>query len=367
MASPDEDARGPDSEDAFIVACCRMPSVGVSVRGPHRYLDRARALTRRAEALGAHLIAWGSTTVSFAWDLDSTEEAITLAVGLRDQAAPPEAQWTCGIAEGHLEPLAPGGQRAGLAWGEPLLRAIALARIAASGEVLLDTSLTALRNGELASAGVRAGIDVDREVRGVKLDLDSPWLHAADASALAGGALEAPPTASGEREEPEAFASRMLELTKRALVAGNTQSLQRLSEGLRATGEHDALADRMRAMARLSRGQFEESLHVLRQSRMAAEGEPPAVRCQAALTLALALQTTGFPDDALLCGLDALARAREGRDSRAQAACLAFLAKLFARVGAAEGAKKIGLQLVTLGRRPSFMALEEVEDPNHPK
>lgn len=353
--------RGAEDGEAFIVACCRMPSAGVGVRGPHRYVERARALARRAEALGAHLVAWGSTTLAFAWDLDSTEEAITFAVGLRDESAAPEAQWTCGIAEGELEPFvakqAQGSPRAGLSWGEPLLRAIALARIAASGEVLLDAGLSALRDGELASAGVRAGVDVDREVHGVRLDLESPWLHRSSSPA------ELPQAANAEREDPDAFAARMLELTRRALVAGNSQSLQRLSEGLRATGEHDALADRMRAMARLSRGQIDESLRALRQSRTAAEGEPPAVRCQASLTLAFALQTAGFPDEALLEGLDALARAREGHDRRAQAACLAFLAKLFARVGAADGAKKIGLQLAALGRRPSFMALEEVEDP----
>ena len=358
--------RGARSGEAFIVACCRMPSAGVSVRGPHKYLDRARALTRRAEALGAHLVAWGSTTVSFAWDLEGAEEAITLAVGLHDPAAPLEAQWTCGIAEGELEPLAPksvqGDPRAGLAWGEPLLRATALARIAASGEVLLDASLSALRSGDLASAGVRAGVDVDREVSGVKLDLVSPWLRRASQPGA-----PTPESTSAESEDPDAFATRMLELTRRALVAGNSQSLQRLSEGLRATGEHDALADRMRAMARLSRGQIDESLRALRQSRTAAEGEPAGVRCQASLALAFALQTAGLPDEALLEALDALARAREGSDSRAQAACLAFLAKLFARVGAADGAKKIGIQLAAFGRRPSFLALSEVEDPRPPK
>lgn len=90
------------------------------------------------------------------------------------------------------------------------------------------------------------------------------------------------------------------------------------------------------------------------------------MQCQAALALALAQQTAGRPDEALLEGLDALARAREARDSRAQAACLAFLAKLFARVGAAAGAKKIGSQLTALGRRPS-LADVTIEDPLAPK
>ena len=50
------------------------------------------------------------------------------------------------------------------------------------------------------------------------------------------------------------------------------------------------------------------------------------------LALGLALAAANRPDEALLEGLDALARAREGGDVRAIAACLAFLAKLYGRV-----------------------------------
>ena len=316
-----------------------MPAPGALVRGAHPYLSRALALTRRAEALGARLVAWGATTIAFAWDLDSVEELILLATGLADESAPPEAQWTCGIAEGDLEPLG----RSHLAWGEPLLRAMSLSRIAHAGEVLIDVGVTALRTGELATAGLRKGRDVEQETTGAKLDLQTPWARSR---------RDVP--SARESEDPDEFAARMVEAGRAALVSGNAQSLQRLSEGLRATGEHDALADRMRAMARLSRGQIEDAIRALRQSRVGAMSEPVGVQCQASLALAFALSTAGQPDDALLEGLDALARAREARDSRAQAACLAFLAKLFARVGAAGGAMKIGQKLATLARRPSL-------------
>ena len=309
------------------------------VHGPNPYLSRALALTRRAEALGARLVAWGATTIAFAWDLDSVEELILLATGLADASAPPEAQWTCGIAEGDLEPLG----RSHLAWGEPLLRAMSLSRIAHAGEVLIDVGVTALRTGDLAATGLRKGKDVDQETTGARLDLISPWARSR---------RDIP--SAPDSEDPEEFAARMVEAGRAALVSGNAQSLQRLSEGLRATGEHDALADRMRAMARLSRGQIEDAIRALRHSRVGAMNEPPAVQCQASLALAFALATAGQPDDALLEGLDALARAREANDSRAQAACLAFLAKLFARVGAAGGAMKIGQKLATLARRPSL-------------
>jgi hypothetical protein len=332
-----------------------MPSPGALVRGAHPYLSRALALTRRAEALGARLVAWGATTIAFAWDLDSVEELILLATGLADESAPPEAQWTCGIAEGDLEPLG----RSHLAWGEPLLRAMSLSRVAHAGEVLIDVGVTALRTGELATAGLRKGKDVggsaeggtpqwqvEQETTGAKLDLNSPWSRSR---------RDVP--SAPESEDPDEFAARMVEAGRAALVSGNAVSLQRLSEGLRATGEHDALADRMRAMARLSRGQIEDAIRALRQSRVVAMNEPAGIQCQASLALAFALATAGQPDDALLEGLDALARSREANDSRAQAACLAFLAKLFARVGAAGGAMKIGQKLAALGRRPSLTGI----------
>jgi len=322
-----------------------MPMPGASLRGSHAYLERALALTRRAEALGARVVAWGATTVAFAWDLDSIEEVILLATGLRDDSAPPEAQWTCGIAEGELADVG----RGDLAWGEPLLRAVSLCRVAHAGEVLVDSHLSALRGGELATAGVRTGIDLDRPTSGLKLDLRSPWLRATPEEDEG-----VPVVVEEEGIDPETFAANMVELGRRALVSGNVRAMQRSSEALRATGEHEALADRMRALARLSRGQIDEAIRALRQSRILATSEPAAVQCQASLALAFALQTAGRPDEALLEGLDALARAREASDSRAQAACLAFLAKLFARVGAAVGAQKIGVQLVALGRRPSL-------------
>ena len=340
-----------------ILVSCRMPSPGVAAGGARSYLDRARALTRRAEALGAELVAWSATTMAFAWDTESVEEAITLAVSLREDAAPTEQTWACGIAEGAMERLAPAG-RATLAWGEPLVRAVALARIADGGEVLLDEELARLHTGELRATTTRIGRDAGREVRGRRLDLEDPWNRLSHSEPAPDSARHLETDVEGT--DPEVFAHRMVEATRQALLSGNARSLQRLSEGLRATGEHDALADRMRAMARLSGGQIGEALRALRRSRRQAEDEPPVVRCQASLALAFALSSAGRPDEALLEGLDALARAREAGDRRAQAACLAFLAKLFTRVGHEEGAARLQFALGNFAKTPSLMDLAEV-------
>ncbi len=319
------------------------------------YLERARALTRRAEALGAALVSWSATTLAFAWDLDAVDEAITLAVSLDDASSPPAYKWACGVAEGSLEPLATEG-RATLAWGEPLLRALTLARIADAGQVLVDETLGAVERGELSTSGVRIGKDAGLEIRGLELDLDTPWQSSfvSERAPLGLTALEpdreSDPAVGMQDAEPEEFARRMVDLTRQALLSGNARSLQRLSEGLRATGEHDALADRMRAIARLSAGQIGEALRALRKNRMLAESEPPSVRCQASLALAFALATAGRPDDALLEALDAVARAREADDRKSQAACIAFLAKLYSSIGHQEGAARLQSALVGYGR-----------------
>jgi hypothetical protein len=64
-------------------------------------------------------------------------------------------------------------------------------------------------------------------------------------------------------------------------------------------------------------------------------------RAQSALALGVGLAAANRPDEALLEALDALARAREGRDARAAGACLAFLAKLYGRVQRATDAEAL--------------------------
>ncbi len=349
-----------------VVVSCRMLRANVVFRGPQSYLERARALARRAEALGAQVVAWSATTLAFAWDLDSIEEALAFAVSAREDALFAGTMWAVGIAEGEMEVLSTAVQRADLAWGVPLVTAVGLARIAEPGEVLLDAEFGPAKRGELNITGFRSGNDAGIAIRGERLDTASPWIRAqgppsnAFASERTPLVEHAPLGDVDSGVEPEEFADRMVEMTRQALIAGNAKNLQQLSEGLRATGEHDALADRMRAMARLSRGQIGDALRSLRQTRMLAAAEPPTVRCQASLALAFALALAGRPDDALLEGLDALARAREGGDRKAQGACLAFLAKLFARVGYEQGASKLTAELITYPRSPSHASIEMI-------
>ena len=171
-----------------IVLSCRMSSGGIGPGRPRGYLERARALTQRAEAHGATLAAWSAATLSFAWDTASAEEAVAFAASLRDDASDATDAWACGMAQGEMEPLSPQGQRADLAWGPPLVAAVALARIAHPGEVLLDASVEPLRSGELLRLGGRSGKDGGKLIRGARLDLRLPWKR--DAAAKVASLVE---------------------------------------------------------------------------------------------------------------------------------------------------------------------------------
>jgi hypothetical protein len=142
-----------------------------------------------------------------------------------------------------------------------------------------------------------------------------------------------PSSIDTEEVDPEALAARLMQLSKDALIGGDANSLEKWSEGLMATGEKDNFAERMRAMARLSSGRVGDALRALGTARKNADATTPTKRCQAALALAVGFAFAGRTDEALLEGLDALARAREGKDDRAARACLAFLAKLYTSVG----------------------------------
>lgn len=316
-----------------VVVAFRMPRARAR-SGGRGYLECARALARRAEVLGAELVAWGAANVAFAWDPELLEEAVSLVVGLRE-ATGLDAAWACGVSEGVLEPLEAGGRRATLAWGEPLLRAVLLSRLARSGEVVLDEEMRSVAEGALGTLELREGHEGDATIRGALLDTNDPWRPVSPSR-------PPPPT-----EDAETYANQVRELTRQTL-----RSLKAI--GGAGAGAGEALGERMRAVARLKRGQIAEALRSLEQARADAADGPQGARCQASLALSLALMTAGRPDESMLEALDALAHARAAEDARAAGACIALLAKLFARVGRGEDAERLAAELAHYPR-PSML------------
>lgn len=326
-----------------IVVVFRMPPGGMSPGPEGAYLARARSMCSRGEALGGRLVAWSAALVGVAWDPDSLEEALLLATSIREEALTLTRAWACGLAEGEMEALAPDGARMHLAWGDALLRAASLARIARAGEVLVDGDVRALRAGQLSLVGARAATDAGQRVRGWKLDLAHPWKRAA------GGGLEGPDATDAYPVPDLTTASLPLEsqptLEMQAMqFLGDELSTAEVLQIVDATSPPEApphsrrqgskLAERVRRLAS-GEDSFEgiEALAHLRRARAEAEDGPAIARCQAALALAMALTLAGRGEEGLLEGLDALARAREAQDDKAAMACMALLAKLYAGAG----------------------------------
>jgi hypothetical protein len=217
-----------------------------------------------------------------------------------------------------------------------LLSAVLLSRVARSGEVMLDEAMGCVVRGELAITEVRQGHG-EAKVRGALLDANDPWKR------MSGTPSRPPPP----MESGETYANRMLELTKQSM-----RSLKAI--GGAGAGAGEALGERMRAVARLNRGQVAEALRSLEHVRHQAEGHSHGAQCQASLALSLALMSAGRPDGCMLEALDALAHARAAEDARAAGACIALLAKLFARVGRTEDAERLAAELAHYPR-PSVL------------
>ncbi|MEO7110068.1 MAG: hypothetical protein ABI183_06495, partial [Polyangiaceae bacterium] len=236
-----------------------------------------------------------------------------------------------------------------LVLGEALAAAEGLAAASKAGQAWAHASIITMHGAKLRATTLVAMAWGGREFQGALLDLrppktSSPSIRPALAAPIVVQQLavtpvvavspevryRSPSTFDLEEVDPEALAARLAQLSRDALLDGDAQSLERWSDGLKATGEKDALAERMRAMARLARGRVGDALRALREARKYAEEDgTPEARCQASLALGVGLAFAGRVDDALLEGMDALARAREAGDAQAEQACLAFLQRLF--------------------------------------
>jgi len=157
--------------------------------------------------------------------------------------------------------------------------------------------------------------------------------------------MDLPPATEQGTPAPDALSSgaeiatRLASLAKEALLGADNAALERWVDGLRAAGESPLLTERLRALSRLGRGDVGDALRVLRRTRAALDPGDHRLRCQTSLALGVALSVAGRPQEALLEGMEALARARQIEDARGAEACLAFLAKLYTSQGRDEAGK----------------------------
>jgi hypothetical protein len=316
------------TEPAIVVAF-RMPPGGLRTGPESHYLERARAICTRAEALGARLIAWSAATFAVAWDPDSIEEAIVLALGVHDGAAPPALAWACGVAEGEIEPFDAGGGRVALSWGDALVAAVALARAAHSGEVLVDGDVRAIRAAQLGVDGIRSATDSGQRIRGWRLNLEAPWPRSRDGEASrAASAFDDDVSTADVLRIVDDASDEPTEDIEASTVTLPSPPLETPVFGRRVRDAAES-------------GAVAAAVELLPDLRRAASSPSGRSAGRARLELAVALSLAGRRDDALLEALDALARARETADSALGPACLALVAKLYAQAGWPDAAGRL--------------------------
>ncbi|MGH7327541.1 MAG: hypothetical protein ACREJX_04250 [Polyangiaceae bacterium] len=293
--------------------------------GPAEFLASARALVPAADESGGRIVAWGSTFFAIGWESGKLVSALEITLKLREEPG----AWSSGLAVGEVLYL--NEHASTFIGGVPLAAAEVLSAAAKPGETWVHESiLTAFASHIKASAPMSLAW-AGREVVGALLDgpPKKPTTSVSRPAMAAAPRYASPSNFDTEEADPEALAARLAQLSRDALLGGDAHSLEKWSDGLKATGEKDALAERMRAMARLAKGRVADALKALRDARKSAEEEGTRAQCQAALALGVGLAFAGRNDEALLEGLDALSRAREASDAQAEGACLAFLQKLF--------------------------------------
>lgn len=124
-------------------------------------------------------------------------------------------------------------------------------------------------------------------------------------------------------------------------AARSDDALDRWLESRGATPENPQLHDHLRAMAHVGRGEATDAVRMLRRTRADLDPADLSGRCRTSLALGVALSAAGRVEEALLEGLDGLARAREAADDAGGRACLAFLSKLYASLGRIEDATRL--------------------------
>ncbi|HSO40997.1 MAG TPA: hypothetical protein VLT33_51080 [Labilithrix sp.] len=311
----EEDARRPlheaaadileDEEGAFgrVEAAWQAGKAGDGVRAGRILLGAARAATH------AHLEASSTQLIAFARRADpSCEEAalelLASAIARSPSAIPPN--------------VAPSA-----APGSSVAASFAPATIKGDGLPPFDAS--AVHDSEPPTLA--------------RLDL-APMAALAAGAAVPEAAPESQEVGSAAGPSGANIASRLGELAKDALLSADNAALERWVDGLRAAGESPMFTERLRALSKLGRGDIGDALRVLRRTRSALDPQDHRQRCQTSLALGVALSVAGRPQEALLEGMDALARARHAADERGARACLAFLAKLFTSVGRPESERR---------------------------
>lgn len=142
-----------------------------------------------------------------------------------------------------------------------------------------------------------------------------------------------PPDFAVKVKAVDELAARLPLVAREALSAKDMRPLEQLAELEPMTGERQRVIDRVRAMVALNKGDRSEALRVLQEACLQADQCGLIEQSRSHLALALGLAQTGRALEALVEGIEALARARQASDATAETACLHFIHKVYEASG----------------------------------
>lgn len=150
-----------------IVVCMRWRPAeeGASEQG---FAQVAESILDRTLALGGRLILWHPEWLGVDFGLDELQDAIDFLVDR------PPVSFSTGFVYGESRDLVDGGPLLAACSGPAVDLAVALARMARAGEVLVDPQLVKASGGELLVQGARVATVAGERIRGLKLDLQHP-------------------------------------------------------------------------------------------------------------------------------------------------------------------------------------------------
>lgn len=132
------------------------------------FVTAAQSVIERLSALGGRLVLWHPEWLCVDFGIEGLQDAIDFIVDR------PHAGFSVGFAYGKLSEVLDGGPLLAACHGPAIDGAISMARMARSGEVLVEPALVKASGGELLVQGAKVATMGDQRVRGFKLDLSHP-------------------------------------------------------------------------------------------------------------------------------------------------------------------------------------------------
>ncbi|HEY6722488.1 MAG TPA: hypothetical protein VI197_00615 [Polyangiaceae bacterium] len=136
--------------------------------GADAFAAAASAILERLATLGGRLILWHPEWLCVDFGIDGLQDAIDFIVDH------PHEEFSTGFAYGTLHELVDGGPMLAACLGPVIESAMALARMARAGDVLVEPGLVKASGGELLVQGARVATIGSTRVRGFRLDMEHP-------------------------------------------------------------------------------------------------------------------------------------------------------------------------------------------------